>query len=85
MHTVVHLVRGECALDFLNDFFVGRNLRKRQRLGGFSQPNEMFVQLEDASIVEPQSLPNRVAPLDRGIKRTDAGLVAMLKIAIDVD
>ena len=44
----------------------------------------MFVQFENAAIIEPQSFPDRVAALDRGIKRADAGLIPVHELAVDV-
>src|SRR5207244_8829903 len=45
----------------------------------------MFAQFEDASIVKSQSFPDGIATLDRRIKWTDTGLVAMEQAAVDVD
>ena len=45
----------------------------------------MLVQLEDAAVVKPQSFPDRVPALHRGIERTDPGLIAMDKPTVDVD
>src|SRR6266496_2562022 len=45
----------------------------------------MFVQLEDLAVVETQSLPDRVAALHHGVEWTDAGLIAVDQVAVDVD
>src|SRR5712692_3154893 len=45
----------------------------------------MLVQFEDPTIIKPQPLPNRVAPLHCRIERTDPGLVAMNELTVDVD
>ena len=84
VNAVAHLVRDEGALDFIDDFFVSRNLRKRERFRGTPETGEMFVQFENAAVIEPQSFPNRVATLDRGIKWTDAGFVPVHQLAVDV-
>ena len=44
----------------------------------------MFVQFENAAVIEPQSFPDRVAALHRGIERADAGLVPVHELAVDV-
>ena len=84
MNAVAHLVRGQRAPDLVDDFFVRRNFRKGERFRGTPEPGEMFVQFEDAAVIEPQSFPDRVAALHRGIKRADAGLVAVHELAVDV-
>jgi len=45
----------------------------------------MLVQFEDATVVEPKPLPNRVTALYRRIEWTDPGLVAMHELTVDVD
>ena len=45
----------------------------------------MLVQFENATVVKPQTFPNRVAALDRGIERTDARLVAVDQLTVDVN
>ena len=84
VHSVVHFVGGQGALDFGHDLFVRRNLGKREGGRGTIKTVEMFVEFEDAPIVEPQTFPNRVATLHSGIERTDTGLVAVHEPAVDV-
>ena len=84
VHPVAHLVGGECALDFLNQLLVRRNIREGERGGGTPQSLEMFVQLENAAVIESQPFPNRIAALDRGIEWTHSRLVAMHEPAVDV-
>ena len=38
-------------------------------LRGATQPIEMFIQFENAAVVEPQPFPDRIAALHRGIER----------------
>ena len=45
----------------------------------------MFVKFENPAIVQPQSLPHRVAALHGGIKRADSGLVAMHEVTVDIN
>jgi len=49
------------------------------------QSVEMLMQLEDASVVKPQSFPDCVTALHRGIKRTDPGFIAMHELTVDID
>jgi hypothetical protein len=44
----------------------------------------VFVQFEDASVVESQTFPNRVAALHGGIERTNASLIAMYEPPVDI-
>jgi hypothetical protein len=84
MNPVAHLVGCERPTDFLNYNFVRRNFGESQSCRGPTQPGEMFIQLKDPPLVEPQTLPDRIAPLHRRIEWTYAGFVAMHKPAIDV-
>src|SRR5713101_7689549 len=84
MHTVAHFVGSERALDFLDDFFARWNFGERQSGRGPMEPIEMFMELENPSVVEPQAFPDRITALHRRIKRTDAGLIAMHKAAVDI-
>jgi hypothetical protein len=45
----------------------------------------MLVQSKNPALVKPQSFPNGIAALDRGIERADAGFVPMNKPTVDVD
>src|SRR5205085_6799659 len=45
----------------------------------------MLVQFKNPALIKPQSFPNGIATLDGGIERADARVVAMNKLAIDVD
>ena len=58
-------------------FSSGGNFRKGERFRGTAEPGEMFVQFEDAAVIEPQSFPDRIAALHRGIERADAGFIPM--------
>jgi hypothetical protein len=49
------------------------------------QSVEMLMQLEDSSVVKPQSFPDCVTALHRGIKRTDPGYIAMHELTVDID
>ncbi len=40
----------------------------------------MLVQLEDAAVIETEPFPDRIAPLDCGIKRADAGDVTVQQL-----
>ena len=84
VHAVAHLIRGERALDLVDDLFARWKIDKRQRARRALQPIEMFVQLEDAAVVKPQSFPDGVAALHRRIERTDPGFIAMHETAVDV-
>ena len=50
-----------------------------------SDPVKMLLQLEDASLVQPQPLPHRITALHRGVKRADACLIAMDETTVDID
>ena len=84
MNAVSHFVGGECPPDFIDDFFIRRNFGKGERLRGTAEPGEVFVQFEDAAIIEPQSFPDRIATLHRRIERADAGFVPVHELAVDV-
>ena len=62
-----------------------RNFGERKRAGGTVQSIEMLVQFENATAVKPQSFPNGVATLHRGIKRADSRFVAMNELTVDVN
>ena len=85
MDAVAHFVGRECALQFLDNFFAWRKIENRQRARRFFESIEMFYQFKDATVVEPQAFPNRVTALDRGIERTDPGLVAVDQFTVDVN
>ncbi len=81
---IAHFIGSECLLDFVDDFFARRKFDKRKRAGRTLEAIEMLVQFENAAVVKPQAFPDRVPSLHRGIERTDAGLVAMHQLAVDV-
>jgi hypothetical protein len=45
----------------------------------------MLLELENPSLVQPQSFPDRIAALDSRIERADSGFVAMDQLPVDVD
>src|ERR1035437_8994917 len=80
-----HLVRGERAFDFPDDFFVRRNLRERERERAMAQAVEMFDEFENFSTIQAQAFPNRIAALHGGIEGADASLITVQKFSVDVD
>ena len=85
MDAVGHLIGGEGLADFGDNRFVRWDFGKCHGFGGVAQAVEMRDQFEDSSVVEAQALPDGVAALDGGIKGADAGDIAMIEFAIDVD
>src|SRR5438034_10699253 len=85
MDTIAHFVGDERALEFFDDFFAWRKIDNRQCVRRTLQPIKMFVQFEDAAVVESKSFPNRVAALDRRIERADSSFVAMDQLTVDVN
>src|SRR5260370_19707293 len=85
VNTVLHLVSGERALDFLDDFFARPNFGERKRGSRLVQTIEMLVQFENATAVNAQSFPNGVATLHRRIERTDSRFVAMNQLTVNVN
>ena len=45
----------------------------------------MFMQLKDALGIKPKPFPNGVPILYGGIERTDARLITMDQLAVDID
>jgi hypothetical protein len=45
----------------------------------------MFVELENPAVVQPQSLPHRVAALHSRIKRTNPCLIAVNQLTVDIN
>ena len=84
MNTVAHFVRGKRAFDFLNDFFPPWDFCERQGSGRMLQPVEMFVELENPTVVESQSFPHRIAALHRRIEWADPCFIAMHQLPVDV-
>src|SRR5262245_19861541 len=84
MHAIAHFVCSEGALDLLDDLFSPRNFTERQRAGRTLQAIEMFVKLEDPTVVESQPFPDCVTPLYRRVEGADPGLVAMHQLSVDV-
>src|SRR5205823_6481114 len=85
MHAICHLIRFQRAADLLSDLLVRWNLRICQGQRRAAQPVEMLVESKDATVVQAQALPDRVAALHDGVERADGGLVAMHEPAVDVD
>ena len=83
--SVGHLVGFERAADFGGDGFVRGDFLERERRGRMAEPVEMLSQTEDASPVESQPFPHRVASLNRGVERADSRLVTMHQPAVDAD
>jgi hypothetical protein len=49
------------------------------------QPMQMFVQLEDATVIKAQTFPDSIPTLHRRIEWTDPSLIAMDELAIDIN
>jgi hypothetical protein len=49
------------------------------------QTIQMFVQLENATVIKSQTFPDSVPTLHGRIERTDPSLVAMDELAVDVN
>jgi hypothetical protein len=45
----------------------------------------MFLELENPSLVQPQSFPDCIAALDSRIERANPGFVAMDQLSVDID
>ena len=84
VHAITHSVRSECALDFLDDFFARGDFPERQSNRGSMQPIKMLVELENASVVQPQPFPNCVSGLHDGIKWADPCFISMHQPPVDV-
>jgi hypothetical protein len=85
VNAVPHSVRGQRPLDLVDNVFVRRNFREGERFSRTTQPREMFVELKDAPVIQPQPFPDRIAALHRGIKGADARPVPLEELAVDVD
>ena len=85
VHAVGHRVRAQRAADLRGDLLVRRHPGEGQRGGRAAQPGEMLAEPEDPALVEPQSLPDRVTTLDRGVEGADRGLVAVRQHTAHVD
>jgi hypothetical protein len=85
VHFVAHLVRLKSSFDLGNHFFSRWDLSKRKRPGGSFQAIEVFVQFEDAALIQAQSLPYRIPALHCRIKRADAGVIAMNQATVYVN
>jgi hypothetical protein len=85
VHAIVHFVRGQRPFDLFDNLFTRWNFGKRERRRRTMQSVEMLMQLEDASVVKPQSFPDCVTALHSGIKRADPGFIAMDELTVDID
>src|SRR5207248_9671042 len=84
MNAVSHFVGSEGASNFLDELFPGRDFGKRERTSRTLQAIQVFVKLEDPTVVESQSFPDRVTALHRRIERADRSFVAMRQNSVDV-
>src|SRR5262249_16774815 len=85
VNTVVHLVRGQRALEFLDNFLARRKIDNRDRPRRFFETIQVLEQFKNAAVVESQSFPDRIAPLYHRIEGTHPGLVAVHQLTVDVD
>ena len=85
MHAVAHLVRVQRATDLPDEVRVVRDLGEGERLRRGTQPAQVVFEAEDASVVEAQPLPHRVAALHDAVEGAHAGLVAVHERTVHVD
>src|SRR4030095_16896757 len=77
MNAISHLVCGERALDFLDDFLARRNFGERQGARRTLESVEMFVELKNSAAIQAQPLPDGVAALHCRIEWANPGFVTM--------
>ena len=81
---VAHAVRGQGPADLDDDLVVRRDVVEGEREGRGAQAGQVFAQLEDAPVVQPESLPDRVAPLHHGVEGADSSLVAVKEVSVHI-
>jgi hypothetical protein len=84
MDAIRHIVGCERLPDLLDYRFMRWDFGKGQGQCGTAQAIEMFSEFEDATFVEPETLPDSVAPLHGRVERAHGGLVAVDQIPVDV-
>ena len=64
MNIVPHLIRLEGSSDLLLQVIVRGDFAKRERPRGSAQAGKVFLESEDAAMIDAQAFPHRVAALD---------------------